>query len=52
MALGLREGDSLAYIIEKGRVVLTRADRAPAENPFATFHEWESEAGQHAYAGL
>jgi antitoxin PrlF len=52
VALGLREGDALAYRIEQGHVILTRATRDVADDPFATFSEWESEADRHAYAGL
>jgi len=51
-ALGLREGDELAYIIEAGRVVLMRANKEALDVPFATFSEWDSEADRRAYAGL
>jgi antitoxin PrlF len=52
-ALGLREGDAIAYVIEPGRVVLTRArPSAVADDPFATFSEWDSAADTEAYAGL
>jgi len=51
-ALRLTEGDELAYAIEGDRVVLTKADRRAAEDPFATFSEWSSEADSRAYAGL
>lgn len=53
-ALHLREGDEIAYRIEEGQVVLTRvqdANRA-ADDPFATFSEWDSEADREAYAKL
>lgn len=44
-ALGVREGDVLAYEIEGDRVVLKRARPSvdPLENPFATFTEWTDE---------
>ena len=55
-ALGLRDGDTLAYLIEDGRVILTRApdpgvpdDRV---DPFAAFIEWAGEADRKAYAGF
>jgi antitoxin PrlF len=50
-ALGLREGDTVAYRIDDGAVVLTKAtpDHA-AEDPFATFSEWNSEADRRGYA--
>jgi antitoxin PrlF len=51
-ALGLREGDEIAYSIEEGRVVLTRATTEPADDPFHTFTEWNSEADRRAYADL
>lgn len=51
-ALRLREGDELAYRIEDGRVILTKAEAPPADDPFATFEEWDSDADRKAYAGL
>ena len=52
-ALGLRAGDALAYVIENGRAILTRAE-APAteDDPFATFAEWHSDADAAAYGSL
>ena len=50
-ALGLKEGDHIAYRIEEGRVILTRAE-APVEDPFATFSEWDSPEDRAAYADL
>jgi antitoxin PrlF len=52
VALGLREGDEIAYVIEDGRVVITRAHANPAEDPFQAFSEWESDADRKAYSGL
>lgn len=51
-ALGLREGDELAYDIRDGRVTLTKARATVQDDPFATFHEWDSEADRKAYADL
>jgi antitoxin PrlF len=52
-ALGLRPGDELAYVIENGRAVLTRVDnRQAAEDPFATFSEWNSPGDAEAYGRL
>ncbi|MBA3325679.1 MAG: type II toxin-antitoxin system PrlF family antitoxin [Rhodobacteraceae bacterium] len=48
-ALGLKEGDVVTYRIEAGHVVMTRAE-APADDPFATFTEWDSAADRAAYA--
>ena len=54
VALGVGEGDEIAYVIEKDRVILTRPAprRRTADDPFAAFSEWESEADQRAYANL
>ena len=52
-ALQLREGDELAYVIEVGRVILTRKHATPAQDdPFATFGEWTGPEDAAAYAGL
>ena len=51
-ALGLREGDELAYEIADGRVVLTKARSVLQDDPFAEFDEWNSEADRRAYANL
>lgn len=53
LALQLREGDEIAYAIEAGRVVPTRAQPdAAADHPFRTFAEWSGPADTEAYAGL
>ena len=46
------EGDELAYKIERGRVIVTKAVRIPADDPFATFGEWASENDRRAYGEL
>jgi len=52
-ALRLKDGDEIAYAIEPGRVVLTRARPEPApDDPFAAFSEWDSPADIEAYGGL
>lgn len=51
-ALKVREGDELAYKIERGRVILTKASQGPADDPFATFGEWGSENDSKAYGDL
>lgn len=51
-ALKLREGDEIAYTIEDGRVVLTRATSEAGEDPFVTFSEWDGDADRKAYADL
>ena len=51
-ALRVGEGDELAYRIEGDQVILTKVKRNSVDDPFATFHEWSSEADQRAYADL
>lgn len=51
-ALGLREGDEIAYVIENGRVVLSKAAAPVVDDPFAMFDEWNSEQDRTAYADL
>lgn len=51
-ALQLREGDEIAYAIDDGRVILTKASRQAPDDPFATFTEWDSEEDRKAYADL
>lgn len=51
-ALHLKEGDEIVYAIDGDRVVLTRAPREPADDPFASFGEWDSAADREAYAEL
>lgn len=55
-ALGLRAGDEVIYQIDGDRVTLTRSRRADApgvaEDPFATFEEWNSDADRKAYGEL
>ncbi len=51
-ALRVRKGDELAYEIERGRVIVTKATRKPSDDPFATFVEWASENDGRAYGDL
>jgi antitoxin PrlF len=51
-ALHLKEGDEIAYSIEKGRVILTKAKPGSVDDPFATFGEWDSDADRKAYGKL
>jgi antitoxin PrlF len=53
IALNLKPGDEIAYQIEHGRVILMRTEiGVQADDPFATFSEWDSEADRNAYADL
>jgi antitoxin PrlF len=51
-ALRLREGDEVAYAIEGDRVILTKVDAVPTDDPFRAFTEWDSDADRRAYADL
>jgi antitoxin PrlF len=51
-ALRLTEGDELAYEIDGGRVILTKASTRDGEDPFAAFSEWDGDADRKAYAKL
>jgi antitoxin PrlF len=51
-ALRLVEGDEIVYVIDGNRVVLSKANREPIDDPFATFSEWSSEADRVGYADL
>lgn len=51
-ALRVQAGDALAYRIERGRVIVTKAGGAPADDPFATFSEWNSENDRRAFKDL
>ncbi|WP_026595359.1 AbrB/MazE/SpoVT family DNA-binding domain-containing protein [Methyloferula stellata] len=51
-ALHLKEGDEIAYTIEKDRVILTKAQPGASDDPFATFSEWDSAADRKAYGKL
>lgn len=52
IALGLTEGDELAYQIDGGHVIVTKATVQVADDPFVLFEEWNSEADRRAYAKL
>jgi antitoxin PrlF len=52
VALHLKEGDEIAYEIKENLVILTKAGVEAGDNPFVTFHEWETEADRKAYAKL
>lgn len=51
-ALRVKAGDELAYVIEDGRVIVTKARNEPADDPFGAFGEWDSDADRKAYASL
>ncbi len=50
-ALGLKQGDEIAYEIDGDRVLLRKAkDVLIDDDPFAVFDEWNSEADRKGYA--
>lgn len=51
-ALRLVPGDDIAYLIEDGRVILTKAPCSKVGDPFGSFLEWSSAADRKAYARL
>jgi antitoxin PrlF len=51
LALRLEAGDELVYRIEQGHVILSKVTPV-ADDPFATFSEWSSDADSRAYANL
>lgn len=51
-ALGLKEGDAIAYEVRGHEVVITRAESSVVEDPFVLFDEWDSDEDRKAYAKL
>lgn len=51
-ALGVKAGDTLRYRLTKDGVLLDKAPSEIADDPFATFSEWSSEADEKAFGGL
>ena len=50
--LGLKPGDMLRYRVTADGVLLDKAPANEADDPFATFSEWGSEADEKAYGDL
>jgi len=50
--LGLRAGDTLRYRLTSKGVMIDKAPVNEADDSFATFSEWSSEADEMAYANL
>lgn len=49
-ALGLKQGDEIAYEIDGDRVILRKAGAETDDDPFAVFDEWNGEADRKGYA--
>jgi antitoxin PrlF len=52
VALDLAVGDTLAYAIDDGHVILSKTEAVSISDPFATFGEWGGDADRRAYADL
>ena len=50
-ALGLKPGDTFAFVIDGADVRVVRA-ASEGDDPFACFSEWSSEADKKGYADL
>lgn len=50
--LKLKPGDTLRYRLTDAGVLLDKAPAGEADDPFAAFSEWSSEADEKAYGGL
>jgi len=50
--LGLKPGDTLRYRVTDHGVLLDKAPRPEADDPFASFSEWASEADEKSYRDL
>jgi antitoxin PrlF len=50
-ALGLKPGDSFAFVVDGDDVRIIRAP-ADGDDPFACFSEWASDADRKGYADL
>jgi len=50
--LGLKPGDTLRYRVTEDGVLLDKAAANEADDPFAAFSEWSSEADEKAYGSL
>ncbi len=50
--LGLRPGDRLRYRVTTDGILLDKAPANEADDPFAAFSEWASDADEKAYSKL
>lgn len=50
--LALKPGDTLRYRLTEAGVLIEKAATNEADDPFAAFTEWASEADEKAYGGL
>ena len=50
--LALKPGDTLRYRLTEAGVLIEKVVMNEADDPFAAFSEWASEADEKAYSGL
>ena len=50
--LGLKPGDSLAYVLTDKGFVIKKGKTGVEDDPFAVFSEWSSAEDDEAYADL
>jgi antitoxin PrlF len=50
--LNLKTGDTVRFLESPAGIIIERALASEADDPFATFSEWASEADDKAYAEL
>jgi antitoxin PrlF len=50
--LALKPGDTLRYRVTENGVLLDKAPATEADDPFAAFSEWSSDADENAYGSL
>jgi antitoxin PrlF len=50
--LGVRPGDTSRYRITNDGVLIDKSPAGEADDPFAAFSEWSSEADEKAYGDL
>ena len=50
--LGLKPGDTLRYRLTEEGILVDKAPATEADDPFASFSEWSSEADEKAYGNL
>ncbi len=50
--LNLKAGDTLRYRVTDDGILLDKAPASEADDPFAAFSEWSSEADEKAYGNL
>jgi antitoxin PrlF len=50
--LALKPGDTLRYRVTESGVLLDKAPATEADDPFAAFSEWSSDADEKAYGSL